>query len=142
MPKGVIEKDARSILSADSLSAFPVNGVPSMVHFTDYFRFIMFSKTDEIWADTDIFLARRFDLNNAGDWIGREKRGAGCPANLTTRRSHTGLNRYLLAYSSNHGKTVFTKKVSYLIYVPDPLPKWWNAPIPHQFVPVPIIMMQ
>ncbi|WP_429291840.1 hypothetical protein [Paraburkholderia sp. CI3] len=40
---------------ADSLSAFPVNGVPSMAHFTDYFRFIMFTKTDEIWADTDIF---------------------------------------------------------------------------------------
>ncbi|NUY34408.1 hypothetical protein F0160_28515 [Paraburkholderia sp. JPY303] len=82
LPKGVIEKDARSILPADSLSAFPVNGVSSMAHFTDYFRLIMFTKTDEIWADTDILLLRRFDLNIAGDLVGRGQPDLLCTALL------------------------------------------------------------
>ncbi|MEM5295959.1 hypothetical protein VSR82_16660 [Burkholderia sp. JPY481] len=82
LPKGVIEKDAQSILSADSLSAFPVNGVPSLAHFTDYFRLIMFTKTDEIWADTDILLLRRFDLNIAGDLVGRGEPDLLCNALL------------------------------------------------------------
>lgn len=82
LPKGVIEKDARSILSVDSLNDFAVNGVPSMAHFTDYFRLVMFTRTDEIWTDTDILLQKNFDLKFSGDLIGREKPDLVCNALL------------------------------------------------------------
>ncbi|MEX3785453.1 hypothetical protein [Paraburkholderia sp. BR14374] len=72
LPPGVSAKDATTILPRDSLNDFPIRGMPSMQHFTDYFRFVMFTKTDEIWVDTDMLLLRDFDLNAKGDLIGRE----------------------------------------------------------------------
>ncbi|KVG61330.1 hypothetical protein WT72_17935 [Burkholderia pseudomultivorans] len=72
LPEGIVAKDASTITSRDTLNAFPVNGVPSMAHFTDYFRFMMFTKTDEIWVDTDILLLRDFDLGDTRNLIGRE----------------------------------------------------------------------
>jgi hypothetical protein len=82
LPPHVIAKDARAILPRDSLNDFPINGVPSMAHFTDYFRFVMFTKTDEIWVDTDMLLLRDFDLNAKGDLIGKETPSSICTALL------------------------------------------------------------
>ncbi|MBB5401433.1 hypothetical protein [Paraburkholderia youngii] len=82
LPPGVIAKDATTILPRDSLNDFPIHGVPSMQHFTDYFRFVMFTKTDEIWVDTDMLLLRDFDLNAKGDLIGRETQTSICNAIL------------------------------------------------------------
>ncbi|MFP4889239.1 hypothetical protein [Paraburkholderia sp. EG304] len=82
LPPGVAAKDATTILPRDSLNDFPICGVPSMQHFTDYFRFVMFTKTDEIWVDTDMLLLRDFDLNAKGDLIGRENQTSICNAIL------------------------------------------------------------
>ncbi|MBN3803122.1 hypothetical protein GXB81_08655 [Paraburkholderia sp. Ac-20336] len=82
LPPGVSAKDARAILPPDTLNAFPIQGVPSMAHFTDYFRFAMFTKTDEIWVDTDMLLLRDFDLNAKGDLIGKETPSSICTAIL------------------------------------------------------------
>jgi hypothetical protein len=71
LPAGVMAKDAREILPPDALNDFPIKGVPSIAHFSDYFRFAMFTKTDEIWIDTDMLLLRDFDLDAPGDLIGR-----------------------------------------------------------------------
>jgi hypothetical protein len=82
LPKGVIARDACAILPPDSLNDFPIRGVPSMAHFTDYFRFIMFTRSDEIWIDTDMLLLRAFDLGAEGDLIGRESPTSICTALL------------------------------------------------------------
>ncbi|NML29721.1 hypothetical protein [Paraburkholderia antibiotica] len=82
LPPRVIAKDASTILPRDSLNDFPIHGVPSMAHFTDYFRFVMFTKTDEIWVDTDMLLLRDFDLSANGDLIGRETPTSICTALL------------------------------------------------------------
>jgi hypothetical protein len=82
LPGGVTAKDASAILPRDSLNDFPIHGVPSMAHFTDYFRFVMFTKTDEIWVDTDLLLLRDLDLNANGDLIGRESQTSICTALL------------------------------------------------------------
>jgi len=71
LPPGVIAKDAREILPADALNDFPIKGVPSIAHFSDYFRFVMFTRTDDIWIDTDMLLLRNLDLDAPGDLIGR-----------------------------------------------------------------------
>ncbi|WP_246278989.1 hypothetical protein [Paraburkholderia ultramafica] len=53
-----------------------------MAHFTDYFRFAMFTKTDQIWIDTDMLLLRDFDLDAPGDLIGKETSTSICTALL------------------------------------------------------------
>ncbi|CAD6525415.1 hypothetical protein LMG28727_02028 [Paraburkholderia kirstenboschensis] len=82
LPKGVIAKDASAIVSRDALTAFSINGTPSMAHFTDYFRFVMFTKTDEVWVDTDMLLLRAFDRSLEGNIIGRESAASICTALL------------------------------------------------------------
>lgn len=79
LPTGVIARDASEILPPDALNDFPIDDVPSMAHFSDYFRCAMFTKTDEIWIDTDMLLLRDFDLDAPGDLIGR-----GTPTSLCT----------------------------------------------------------
>ena len=82
VPKGVIVKDASEIVKSDALTAFSIDGTPSMAHFTDYFRFVMFTKTDEIWVDTDMLLLRAFDRSLEGNIIGRESATSICTALL------------------------------------------------------------
>jgi hypothetical protein len=82
MPPGVIAKDASTILPPDALNDFPIHGVPSMAHFTDYFRFVMFTQTDEIWVDTDMLLLRDFDLDAPANLIGKESATSICNALL------------------------------------------------------------
>ncbi len=53
-----------------------------MAHFTDYFRFVMFTKTDEVWVDTDMLLLRAFDRSLEGNIIGRESAASICTALL------------------------------------------------------------
>ncbi|MEC5407304.1 hypothetical protein VOM14_17305 [Paraburkholderia sp. MPAMCS5] len=82
LPEGIVARDARAILPAIALNAFSINGVPSMAHFTDYFRFVMFTKTDEIWVDTDMMLLRPFSLDVRGSLIGKESATSICTALL------------------------------------------------------------
>lgn len=82
VPPGVAVLDARAILPPDSMNLFKVNGVPSASHFTDYFRFVMFTKTDQIWVDTDIILLKRFTLDASRNLMGRETTSSVCTAVL------------------------------------------------------------
>jgi hypothetical protein len=82
LPAGIVAKDASQIASRDSLNDFPVNRVPSMAHFTDYFRFLLFTKTDEIWVDTDMLLLRPYDLVDVVQIIGLETAKSSCTALL------------------------------------------------------------
>lgn len=82
LPPGVLAKDANDILSPDALNDFPINNIPSIAHFSDYFRYALFTKSDEIWIDTDMVLLRDFDLNALGEVIGRSSRTSLCTALL------------------------------------------------------------
>ena len=82
LPADLPVLDAREILPPDSMTLFKVNGVPSASHFTDYFRFVMFGKTDRIWVDTDIVLLKPFDFDWSGNLMGRETATSVCTAVL------------------------------------------------------------
>jgi hypothetical protein len=95
LPAGVVAKDASQVVALDSLNDFPVNGVPSMAHFTDYFRFVMFTRTDEIWIDTDMLLLRPFDLNESIQLIGLETPASSCTALLRLNPNDRRLNELI-----------------------------------------------
>ena len=83
LPGEIRIADAREILPPDTTSLFAVDGKPSYAHFTDYFRFVLFSKTDQIWVDTDILLLNRFDERCArNNLMGRESPTSVCTAVL------------------------------------------------------------
>ncbi|OLL30493.1 hypothetical protein BTH42_17245 [Burkholderia sp. SRS-W-2-2016] len=106
LPPRVIAKDASAILPRDSLNDFPIHGVPSMAHFTDYFRFVMFTKTDEIWVDTDLLLLRDFDLSAKGDLIGRETPTSICTALLRLDPDHPRLSDLILRVEAMKGTEI------------------------------------
>jgi len=80
LPAGVINLDAREIVSINFIDKFKVGNSSSMAHFTDFFRMAMFTKSDHIWFDTDIILLRDFDLTIDRDIIGRETDNKICGA--------------------------------------------------------------
>ena len=82
IPDGIRRLDAREILPPDSMTLFRVKGVPSASHFTDFFRFVMFQKTERIWVDTDILLLKPFALSWTGNLMGKETPTSVCTAVL------------------------------------------------------------
>ena len=54
LPEGVTWRDAASIVPRNSVDAFIYQGQPNLSHFSDYFRYRLFTATDEIWVDTDM----------------------------------------------------------------------------------------
>lgn len=82
LPSELVARDAREIVPLDALSLFAIDGKPSVTHFTDYFRFLMFRKTDQIWVDTDIVLLKPFTLDSSRNFMGRETATSVCTALL------------------------------------------------------------
>jgi hypothetical protein len=82
LPATIHIKDARFILPIESTRYFRINGTPSLAHFTDYFRYIMFTRTNEIWIDTDLLLLKRFDLHEITYLAGKEAPDSVCNAIL------------------------------------------------------------
>lgn len=82
LPESLPVRDAREIIAPDSMQLFAVGGKPSVSHFTDYFRFVMFTKTDRIWVDTDIILLKRFTQDGKRNLMGRETPTSVCTAVL------------------------------------------------------------
>lgn len=80
LPAGVVLRDAREILSADFLDKFRYDGRPNMSHFSDLFRYELFSKTSQIWIDTDVLLFRNIDIELGASVLTREHQGTICGA--------------------------------------------------------------
>lgn len=95
LPAGVQAKDANQILPPDALDDFPIDGVPSVAHFSDYFRYAMFTKTDQIWIDTDMLLLRPFELDAPGDVIGKSSATSLCSSLLRLDPHDPRLNELL-----------------------------------------------
>ncbi|WP_330868743.1 hypothetical protein [Paraburkholderia sp.] len=106
LPKGIIAKDASTIVPQSALTAFSIDGVPSMAHFTDYFRFLMFTRTDEIWVDTDMLLLRDFDRSTAGNIIGRESATSICTAILRLDPADSRLKELLQRIEAMKGTNI------------------------------------
>ena len=102
LPGGVRAADARDILPQDSINSFVVKGVPSLAHFTDYFRLVLFTQTDQVWVDTDIFLLNQFGKLecDASNLMGRETASSVCNAVLRLDRSDPKLSTMIAKVES------------------------------------------
>jgi hypothetical protein len=63
LPAGVLKADAREIVDRTYLDRFITNRAINVAAFSDYFRYLMFLKTDLCWTDTDIFMLQSFEVN-------------------------------------------------------------------------------
>lgn len=79
LPAGIRCVDAREIVAETWADSFSFRGKPDVTHFTDYFRYNLFLKTDCIWIDTDIVLLDRA-VPPEGFVIGWEDEGSLCGA--------------------------------------------------------------
>jgi hypothetical protein len=79
-PPGVALADARQIVEPSSVSRFLIHGKPSLSHFSDYFRYAMFAKTDLTWIDTDVVMLASFDHDPHQNLFAREDERTICGA--------------------------------------------------------------
>jgi hypothetical protein len=67
LPRGVQARDAREICG-DLRLRYPVEGKPSLAHFSDRFRYEMLARTEFCWVDADIVALRPRALDSAVIW--------------------------------------------------------------------------
>ena len=80
LPPGAIAGDAASIVAPAGRQRFIYQGKPNLQHFSDYFRYVMFRKTEAIWVDSDVLLLRGFDDSLPATVLARENQAAICNA--------------------------------------------------------------
>ncbi len=75
LPRNIANEDANSIVNSSYATRFITDGQQNVAHFSDYFRYVMFSKTQRFWIDSDVLLQRDFVINpdeifvvDEGDW--------------------------------------------------------------------------
>ena len=72
LPEGVVYRDAAQVVDRKYLFAFVVHGKPSLAHFSDLFRYSLFTHSDAAWIDTDLFCIEPFDIPATGNYFARE----------------------------------------------------------------------
>ncbi len=80
LPDGVEPGDAAAIVAPDNLQRFLIRGRPNLSHFSDLFRYRLFSLTPHIWVDADMMMVRPLP---AGAWdklLAREDKRTICGA--------------------------------------------------------------
>ena len=82
LPAGIQQMDAGQIVDRSYLHRFITNGKCNVAAFSDYFRYLMFLKTDLCWIDADLFLLQSFDVDMGGNLFVREDRSNICNALL------------------------------------------------------------
>ncbi|WP_428374968.1 hypothetical protein [Lichenicoccus sp.] len=80
VPEGVILRDAGEIVDESYTRRFIYDGKPNLSHFTDYFRYNLFKKTDQIWVDADMVLLRSFSEVLPPLVLAKERRSSVCGA--------------------------------------------------------------
>lgn len=79
VPPGVHRALADAIADRTRLHAFRVDGVPSLSHFSDWFRYRMLQRTPLTWVDADVLLLRGWQQDPDATLLVRET-----PARLNT----------------------------------------------------------
>lgn len=72
LPQGVQLRDAAEITPADNAHRYLIRGQPNLSHFSDLFRYRLFSQTPYIWVDTDMLLLRRLELGSYTQLLAKE----------------------------------------------------------------------
>ncbi len=100
VPAGVNQADARDIVGLEYLDRFITDGKPNVAHFADYFRYLMLSKTDLSWCDTDVFVLKPFSIDPNVNFFVREGTHDVCSALLRIRRDAPELAKIILKCES------------------------------------------
>jgi hypothetical protein len=69
LPTGVKNVDAGEIVDRSYLNRFITNGKTNVAAFSDYFRCLMFIKTENCWVDTDVFMLKSFEIEPNENFI-------------------------------------------------------------------------
>lgn len=70
IPENIIVEDANKILPWDKIKHIKI-----ISWISDYFRYMLLYKTNEIWVDTDMYCLKRMPFLNDDYIIGKEKKG-------------------------------------------------------------------
>jgi hypothetical protein len=79
-PPGVAIADAADIVPREAMSAFIYEGKPNLSHFSDYFRYRLFARTEHAWIDADLLNLRRVPTPADGMLFACETRTSLCGA--------------------------------------------------------------
>lgn len=82
VPDGVRCEAAAGIVDASKLDAFRIGGVPSLSHFSDWFRYRMLQQTPFTWVDADVLLLRGWEQDPQRALLALEAPGRLCTAVL------------------------------------------------------------
>jgi len=80
LPPGVRHADAAEITEAGNAKRYIIRGRPNLSHFTDLFRYNLFSRTPHVWVDTDMLLLRPLALDSYTQLLAREDDRSICGA--------------------------------------------------------------
>ena len=80
LPPGVEYADAAEITEARDAQRYIIRGRPNLSHFTDLFRYKLFSRTQHIWVDTDMLMLRPLSLTSYTQLLAREDNRSLCGA--------------------------------------------------------------
>ena len=95
LPDGVEPGDAVAIVAPDNLQRFLIRGRPNLSHFSDLFRYRLFSLTPHIWVDADMIMMRPLP---AGAWdklLAREEKRMICGAIMRLDPKNPQLNELI-----------------------------------------------
>jgi hypothetical protein len=95
LPRTIANEDANSIVNSSHATRFITDGQQNVAHFSDYFRYVMFSKTQRFWIDSDVLLQRDFLINPDEIFVVDEVDGLICNAILRLPSGSTELNEII-----------------------------------------------
>ena len=104
LPRGVTGYDAALIAPREAMQSFIFAGKPNLSHFSDYFRYLLFKKTDRIWVDADMLLIRKIDEPLPATLLAREWQPSICGAVMRIQSDDGHLDRLLAATEAAVGK--------------------------------------
>ncbi|MGU3330791.1 hypothetical protein ACLBXB_28145 [Methylobacterium mesophilicum] len=79
-------KDAGEIVEESSLRSFIYGGRPNLSHFSDYFRYNLFNKTNYTWIDTDMACLTEFSVDPSSNLFAKEAPNSICGAIMHVRK--------------------------------------------------------
>ena len=106
VPDGVAQIDAGEIVDKEAISGFIYNGAPNLSHFSDYFRYMLFKKSDRIWVDADMLLVRRIDEELPATVLAREWQPSICGAIMRISRDNAHLDNLIRRTEAARGRSL------------------------------------
>jgi hypothetical protein len=80
LPPGVASGNAAEITDEANVRRFLIRGEPNLSHFSDLFRYELFSRTPHIWVDTDMLMLQPMPPGDYEQLLAREDARSICGA--------------------------------------------------------------